>query len=327
MNLPEVLLDRRRGGLNGWLEAGMFVFAIAALTVVYAIAQQAGAHLVVFILYAMFFSAAFMLLLTGLGDNPLVIALAPASLVFGSATVLLEAFYFQLLGALTPAETSLALRLAVPVSLIVGWLFASRWMSTRLWIGSLIIVAAVVPVILHAPPERHLEASLLALACSLIVSVKTFASEFHRANRAARSALDKLRVTGLVVITTALLATALLVPLVILRAAGLAFVESAFIPPPAAFLQPATLILGILIGAPVFVAMTYLTFASVVKIGTESFLATSAFTPFAVLLLERVAVTFGLLATGTFEVSLLPYIAIGIVGVLIVVHERHRGGP
>ena len=43
--------------------------SISALTVVYAIAQQAGAHIVVFILYAMGFAAAGMLALTGLGEH------------------------------------------------------------------------------------------------------------------------------------------------------------------------------------------------------------------------------------------------------------------
>lgn len=70
--------DERSGGLNGWTEAGLFVLAISALTVIYAIAQQAGAHIVVFILYAMGFAAAGMLAITGLGKRPLEIALAPS---------------------------------------------------------------------------------------------------------------------------------------------------------------------------------------------------------------------------------------------------------
>ena len=319
------LLDGQRGGLNGWLEAGLFVLAISALTVVYAIAQQAGAHIIVFIVYAMSFAAAGMLALAGLGKNPIEVAFARESLVFGWSTVLLEAFYFLLLGLLTPAETSLALRLSVPVSLLVGWLLFRREMTSRLWLGSVIIVAAVVPLLYGVDTDVRVFAGILAVLCSLIVAVKTFSSEFHPANRAASTVREKLRVTGLVVLATTVIGVALLLPLVLLAAAGLV-PDGGFIPPVAAFWHGPTLITAIVVGAPVFVAMTYLTFSSVVKIGTESFLATSAFTPFSVLAIESLAAAAGFLTLGTFDRALLPFIALGIVGVLIVVHARHHGG-
>lgn len=315
--------DRTRGGLNGWVEAGLFVLAISALTVIYAIAQQAGAHIVVFILYTMAVAAAGMLALAGLGERPLQTAFARQSLVFGFSTVMLEAFYFLLLGILTPAETSLSLRLSVPVSLIMGWIFFARIMSPRIWLGSAIIFAAVLPILLSVDTGQRFNASILALICSLIVSVKTFASEFHPANRAAKNIHDKIRVTGLVVMSTTLIATAVSMPLIILSATGV-IPETDNIPAPSDFLHLPTLITAIVLGAPVFIAMTYLTFSSVVKIGTESFLATSAFTPFAVLAFESAAVAFGLLTLGQFDTNLLPYLALGIVGVLIVVHARHH---
>jgi drug/metabolite transporter (DMT)-like permease len=319
------LTDDERGGLNGWVEAGLFVLAISALTVVYAIAQQAGAHIVVFILYAMGFAAAGMLALTGLGEAPLKVAFARESLIFGWSTVLLEAFYFLLLGVLTPAETSLSLRLSVPVSLLVGWLFFRREMTGRLWLGSVIIVAAVVPILMGVDADVRVYAGLLALICSLVVAVKTFASEFHPANRAARNLSDKLRVTGLVVLATSLIGATIVLPLVLLAAAGV-IPQGSIIPPVVAFSHVPTLITAIVVGAPVFVAMTYLTFSSVVKIGTESFLATSAFTPFSVLAIEILAAAAGLLTLETFDMRLMPFIALGIIGVLIVVHARHHGG-
>ncbi|MBU2580460.1 MAG: hypothetical protein KJ622_01905 [Alphaproteobacteria bacterium] len=317
------LRDDLRGGLNGWVEAGLFVFAISALTVVYAIAQHQGAHIVVFILFAMGFAAAAMLIITGPGERALQVAFARQSLAFGFSTVMLEAFYFLLLGFLSPAETSLALRLSVPVSLVLGWLFYARSMSRRLWLGNAIIVAAVVPVLWNVAPHQRTAAIVLALICSLIVSVKTFASEFHPANRAARSIHDKLRVTGLVVASTTLIGATAIFPLVFLSELGV-YQPTALIPPLAAFWHTPTLVTAILLGAPVFVAMTYLTFSSVVKIGTESFLATSAFTPFSVLAIEALAAAFGLLDVTAFDTGLIPFIAIGIVGVLVVVHARHR---
>jgi len=318
------LRDEQRGGLNGWVEAGLFVIAISALTVIYAIAQQAGANLVVFILYAMGFAAAGMLAMTGLGERPVEIAFARQSLAFGASTVLLEAFYFQLLGVLPPAETSLALRLSVPVSLVVGWLYLARLMTLTLWLGSAVIVAAVVPVLWSVEPVDRTFVVMLAVICSLIVAVKTFASELHPANQAARTVGDKLRVTGLVVASTTLIGACVLMPLVALSAFG-AIEATGLIPPVAAFCHPPTLVTAIALGAPIFVAMTYLTFSSVVKIGTESFLATSAFTPLSVLAIQAVATAFGQLHVTAFDTALLPYIAVGIFGVLIVVHARHRG--
>lgn len=317
------LRNSEHGGLNGWLEAALFVVAISALTVVYAIAQQAGAHTVVFILYAMGFAALGMLLIAGLGERPLAVALAGQSLIFGFSTVLLEAVYYLLLGIMSPAETSLSLRLSVPVSLTIGWLFFARVMTGRLWLGCLIIIAAVVPILFWVDADQRGYAVFLALLCSLVVSIKTFASEFHPANRAARGVVGKLRVTGLVVLSTTLIGAFAVAVLMVLAGAGV-FEAGRALPVLEDFWHPATIITAIVLGAPVFVAMTYLTFSSVVKIGTESFLATSAFTPFCVLAIESLAAAVGLLKVQAFDWALLPYIGLGIAGVMIVVHARHR---
>lgn len=318
--------DTTHGGLNGWIEAGLFVIAISALTVLYAIAQQAGANTLVFTFYTMAAAAAGMLAITGLGADAKAVIAARQSWVFGTATVGLEALYFFLLGILTAAEASLALRLAVPVSLFVGWLFFARVMTGKILIGAGIIVAAVVPILWGLDAARALPASLLTIACALVVSVKTFASEFHPWNRQARTPLEKLRVTGLVVLATTMIAAVALISVVALTAAGL-IPQSPVIPEPAAFWHVPTLVTALLCGAPVFIAMTYLTFSSVVKIGTESFLGTSAFTPFAALGLEMLAAQFGLLTVTAYDWQLIPLIILGIVGILIIIRDRHKLAP
>lgn len=318
--------DTTHGGLNGWIEAGLFVIAISALTVLYATAQQAGANTLVFTFYAMAAAAAGMLAITGLGADAKAIIMARQSWVFGTATVGLEALYFVLLGILSPAEASLALRVAVPASLLVGWLFFARIMTARILLGAGIIVAAVVPILWGLDAIRALPATVLTIACALVVSVKTFASEFHPWNRQARTPLDKLRVTGLVVLATTIVAAVALISVVALAAAGLV-PQSSMIPEPAAFWHVPTLVIALLCGAPVFIAMTYLTFSSVVKIGTESFLGTSAFTPFAALGLEMLAAQFGLLATTPYDWDLIPLIVLGILGIGIIIRDRHKLAP
>src|SRR5690606_36543836 len=97
---------------------------------------------------------------------------------------------------------------------------------------------------------------------ALLITIKTFASEFHPSNQRAKTAFDKLRITGLVVLSTALLGAALLVIAVSLTELGI-LPPSALIPEPKAFWHLPTLLCAVFGGAPIFVSMTYLTFSAV----------------------------------------------------------------
>lgn len=317
------LRDTERGGLNGWLEAGLFVLAISALTVVYAMAQRAGAHTLVFTFYSMATAATVMLAITGLGDDWLATIKARQSWFFGTAAIGLEGLYFALVGVIKPAEASLSLRLAVPVSIAFGWLFLSRVLTRKLALGGFIIVAAVVPVFWALDVSLTIPATVLAIACALLITIKTFASEFHPSNRRARTALEKLRITGLVVLSTALVGAAFLVTAVSLTQLAI-LPETPLIPEPSAFWHLPTLLCAVFGGAPIFVSMTYLTFSAVVKIGTERFLASTAFAPFSAIALESLAAQLGLLSTPHYDWQLMPLIALGIIGIIIVIRDRNR---
>ncbi|MDX2259717.1 MAG: hypothetical protein NW205_12490 [Hyphomicrobiaceae bacterium] len=300
---------------QGWLEAGLFVVTISALAVTYAIAEAAGAHALVFVVAAMGLAAAGMLAVTGLGDDVAGVLLAPASLVFGVTSIALEALFFAVLALMPPAEASLAFRLAVPASLIVGVVMLGRRLNATTLAGAAIIVGAASPAVLAAAPEDRLLASGLVVAGSLIVAVKTFASELHPGNRRARGVLDHLRVTGLVVLVTAVIGLAVLVPASL--AAGGAL--GGLIPQPSDFVHPPTLTIALVVGAPIILAMTYLTFASVVKIGTESFLGTTALTPLGAYLAQALAAGFGLMAWPGFPLWLLALSIVGLGGVALVI--------
>lgn len=309
---------------SGWIEAGLFVVALSALTIVYAYADQVEAHPTVFILYATAFAAAGMIMISGLGKNPLEIIMAPQSWIFGVSAVAIEGAFFLLLTTVTPAEASLLVRAAVPISLAIGWLVFSRPISRQTLAGAAVVIASVIPVLLIIPAHARIPAFLLTCAGAFIASVKTFASEFHPHNRAAKSVLEKIRVTGLVVLATAtigLLSAALATGIAHLtgnNAAGL-------IPSPADYIESATLISAITLGAPLLIAMNYLAFSASVKITTENFLATSAFNPLGALLAQQIAVSLGIITIATaFDFWLLILIPIGIVGVLIIIHSRHK---
>lgn len=309
----------------GWIEAILFVLVIAILNVVYAVAQQQGVHVTVFVLYAAGFAALGMLAIAGPGQNAVAIMTARESWVFGSLTIAMEAFYFLLLGVVTPAEAALTVRLSIPASLLVGWLFFERGMNKWTALGAIIVIAAVVPIFASVGSGEVLAAIVLATLCSAIVAFKTFASEFHPWNRAAITVIDKLRVTGLVVLATALAGSAVILPGVALVEAGV-IDQNGLIPNAAAFSHGPTLVLALALGAPLLLAMNYLTFSSVVKISTENFLAMSAFGPLGALFTQTLAMQAGLLQHVQFEWWLIPIIALGIVGVLIIIRSRPTAG-
>ena len=100
--------------ISGWIEAGLYVFAIAFLSLTYVIGHRLGAHPIAFILYAMVVSAVALLAVTGPGPDARRIILAPQSWLVGAGIIGMEIFYYLLLEHLSPAEGSLLVRLAIP---------------------------------------------------------------------------------------------------------------------------------------------------------------------------------------------------------------------
>ena len=217
MTIPSFWQDPDHGGFNGWIDAGLFVIAVSLLNIVYAYASQHGVHPMVFVLYATAGAAAAMLCVTGLGDNPREVLLAPMSWIYGCATIAMEAFYFLLVSVVPPAEASLMTRLAIPASLLFGWLAIGRSFGHWTLIGALTVIAAILPLFWLLEENARLYAFLFAAACAIVVSVKSFSSEFHPENQKAKTVKGKLQVTGLVVLTTALIGIGLMTVVVLLK--------------------------------------------------------------------------------------------------------------
>ena len=302
----------------GWIESAAFVVAVSMLNVLYAYAVAKGANVIVFVLYALIGASVAMLATSGIGRDAWAVITAPQSWVYGSASIALEAIYFLLVGLISPAEASLTARLSVPASLLIGWWLFSSNIKLRQFVGGLIVIAAVVPVLAWVAAEDRTMAIVLGLLCALAVATKTFASEFHPWNRAAESISEKVRVTGLVVLATTVLG---------LAATGLAMVAvslgldslGAVAPPIGAFVHGPTIILALVLGTAILTAMSYLQFSSVVKIGTANFLATSAFAPLTAYALQALAAWMGLIVVPAFDPIMLVPIFVGIGGVMLVV--------
>jgi drug/metabolite transporter (DMT)-like permease len=312
-----------RVAVTGWLEAFGYVLAIGVLNIVYAVANQHGAHAVVFILYSLLVSAAAMLAVAGPGGDAVRIMLAPMSWVVGLSNIGMESAYCLMLITVAPAPGSLIARLSIPIAVVLGVLLLGRRPGSGTWIGALVIVAGVGLVLATLDLPGQTSGLAYGLAAALLISVRAFATEFHPWNRAARTIGAKLQVTGLVVLFTGLVGLALATIASRLVAAGV-LERSVLAPEPADFVHLPTIGLALLVGGALFTAMNYFQFSSVVKIRTENFLAAGAFMPLVTLVLQISAEALGLLRAEPVDWRLMPATLLTIAGVLVLVRARPR---
>ena len=124
--------------------------------------------------------------------------------------------------------------------------------------------------------------------------LRGFAAEFHPWNRRAKTVLEKLRVTGLVVLVTSIASLALTGGLALSIGAGW-MSATELVPTADQMLHGPTMLLGTVVVGALLTAMAALSFSAVVKITTENFMATHAFTPVATLLAQIAASAIGLI--------------------------------
>lgn len=155
----------------------------------------------------------------------------------------------------------------------------------------------------------------------MVMSMRTFATEYHPWNRHAVTVIDKMRVTGLVLLSTSIAGTLLVAVLLVARPHGL-LGPAQWLPALDQFLHLPTLLVAVLVGAVVLTAMQYLSFSSVVKIGTQNFIAASAFTPLVTLAAQELAVAAGWLRPMPVDWQILPAIAVVAVGVFVIISAR-----
>lgn len=304
--------------LVGWLEAGCFVAAITVLNLAYAMGHASGANPVAFLVWAMLTASLALLAITGPGPHWRAIMLHPMSWIVGGGIIGMEAAYFMLLRYVAPADASLLVRLNLPASVAIAWLVLGRVPRRGALWGIVLVVAGVVWYVGQLETTGRTVGVVLALACALVSSIRNFAAEHHPWNRSARTIMEKMRITGLVLLVTSATGTALVAALVGATQAGL-IPPIPGIPDPSAFVHGPTVLLGGFMGLVVLTAMQYFGFSSVVKIGTENFIAANSFVPVTTLLLQVVAVAGGLIAPIAVPWQVFPVLAVVIAGVLIFI--------
>jgi hypothetical protein len=309
--------------VSGWVEAGGFVFTIAALSIFYVVGQQVGPHPVALILYGMVASAAGLLVATGTGPDAMRIVLAPQSLLVGIGTIGIEVFYYALLQHVSPAHGSLLVRLAIPLSLVIGWAIFARRPRRLSVIGAAVVFLAIASLIVTIDPEHRGMAAAMGIAAGLASTLRGFAGEFHPWNRRAETVREKLRVTGLVVLVTSLASLALTGVCALAIGAGW-MPATPLVPTAAQMLHGPTILLGTVVLGVLLTAMAVFSFSAVVKITTENFMATHAFTPVATLLVQIAATAVGLIPAYAFDPGLMPSMGIVIAGVLLMLYAARR---
>jgi drug/metabolite transporter (DMT)-like permease len=310
--------------LSGWVEAGLFAIALAVLNVTYGVGQQHGVNPVALLAWAMPVAAMALLMVAGPGPDWRRIVRHPLSFVVGAGIIAMEAVYYVLIGFVTPTDGSVIVRLGVPIAVLLGWVVAGRRPSILGALGGIAIMATVlwyVPRMQSAAPMAGLA---LGAACGFIQSARSFASEMHPWNRSASTIIEKMRVTGLVLALASGLGLVLLAGAMAGAAHGVA-AGPRWLPDLAQLTETPAIVLGLFLGALVLTAMQYLGFSVVVKLGAETFVATTALIPITTFAVQSMAVFAGILPPVPVDWRVLPAMAGVIAGVALVIAGGRRG--
>lgn len=312
---------------GGWRDAVLFGWAIAALTLVYAFGAERGVHPVALLLIAMIVAGAVMIASRG-GPGPEAarIMLAWQSIAVGLLIFTLETSYYVALLYVAPTEASLLSRISIPMAMAVAWLVLARRPGALALGGHCAIVAALAALLAGKDTQAALGGGLGALATAASFVVRSFIIERHPWNRAARTIGERVRITGLVMLSAALVCWLLTLAAIGLVAAG-ALPRTRLLPSPAAFADGVTLLSALLVGLLILPSMFYLSFSALARIGAESFTAVGAFIPAWTLLGQAAAGQARLIVPRPVDLRLVGLMAAIIAGTLLIVAEARRRRP
>ena len=307
---------------SGWWEAFACVWVIGFLNLTYAAGIALGVHPTAFLLEAFLFGGLSLILIAKPGANAHRIIFAPQTWIYGAATILGEIFYYLMIAFVPPADASVFMRVTILLTILMGWLVVGRRVAGLRLLGMAIVLVGLLITGYWFPAAQSAPFIAVTLAAAGSMSLRNLAAEFHPWNRRARTVLEKMRVTGLVVLATSIVGLLAASLLSVLAEHGLV-PPSPALPPAAQFLAPPTLVLALVMGCVVITVMQYLMFSSVVKITSENFFAVASLSPLATLILQEAAVRLGLGGAGAAGWGILPFMLLILVGNLLI---AWRGG-
>jgi len=203
---------------------------------------------------------------------------------YGFSLMLNYIVLLALLAMVTSTEATLLQSIAVVVSLLTGWFFMGRAVSKGQALGALVIVTGLFMVLSDLQVDNLGYIILLIIAMGIIQTIRTYIAEFHRPHQYAASQLvsakDKARVVALVMFVVSTLFFVFFLGFALL----MHFVEGVTIPAVptiADFLNPYTVVFGMVAGVLLIAPLRYFEFSATHAIKTENYLAVSAFAPVA----------------------------------------------
>jgi drug/metabolite transporter (DMT)-like permease len=307
---------------TGWWEAFAFVWVIGCLNLTYAAGIALGVHPTAFLLEAFLFGGISLLLIAGPGENAHKIILAPQTWAYGAATIAGEIFYYLMIVFVPPADASVFMRVTILLTIVLGWLAVGRRITPMRGLGMAIVLIGLFITGYFFPATHSVPFLAATLASAASMSVRNLLAEFHPWNRRGRTVIEKMRVTGLVVLATSIAGLIAASVLAALVAYGLLPPLPA-LPPVHQFLALPTVVLALTMGCVIITAMQYLMFSSVVKITSENFFAVASLSPLMTLILQEGAARLGLIGAGAAGWGILPFMLLILLGNLLI---AWRGG-
>jgi drug/metabolite transporter (DMT)-like permease len=308
--------------VSGYVEAFAYTWVIAALNITYSAGIALGVHPAAFLLEAFFIGAIALLIVAGPGPRPFRIVTIPQTWLYGVMVLLTEVLYYLMIVYVPPADASIFVRLNVPFSIAIGAYVLGRAVAPARKLGAAMVLGGLALAAAYLPGAQSLAFLVVTVATSAVMTTRNLAAELHPWNRAARTVVDKMRVTGLVVLVTAFVGLAGLLGLAQLQGVGL-LPESRAVPTLALLAHGPTIVLACIMGGIIITTMQYLMFSSVVKITSENFFAVMVLTPLATLILQEAAAWIGLPGAVPNGWNVLPFIVlIALANILVVLPDR-----
>ena len=306
----------------GWWEAFAFVWVIGFLNLTYAAGIALGIHPAAFLLEAFLFGGISLLLIAKPGPDAYRIVLAPQTWAYGTATILAEIFYYLMIMFVPPADASLFMRVNILMTILIGWRMVGRRVTGLRMLGMAVLLLGLVITAYWFPAAQQPGFIAATLASAALMSFRNLMAEFHPWNRRARTVVDKMRVTGIVVLASSIVGLIFTTLTSVLIGHGL-LPEGTLVPPVQQFIAWPTIVLALTMGCVIIIVMQYLMFSSVVRITSENFFAVSSLSPLTTLVLQELAVRAGFPLAGAAGWGILPFMLLILLGNLLI---AWRGG-
>jgi drug/metabolite transporter (DMT)-like permease len=308
---------------SGWWEALAYVWVIAILNLAYAAGIALGVHPTAFLLEAFLVGGISLIVIAKPGKDAAAIMLAPQTWIYGAATIAGEIVYYAMIVYVPPADASVFMRLNILLTILIGWLVIGRPIGAARALGMAIVMAGLLVTVCFLPQAQSVPLVAATVATAVVMAVRNLVAEFHPWNRRAGTVIEKMRVTGLVVLATSFVGLIVAGALSVGVAHGLVPASPA-VPPIEQFIAAPTILLALIMGSILITVMQYLMFSAVVKITSENFFAVMALVPLATLILQEAAGRIGLIGIQPAGWYILPFMLLILIGNVLIVW---RAGP